>query len=590
MKTKITYPSVVVDSTIRPQDDFFSYVNNPWIAAHAMPASESRWGTFNVLRDQAWHNLNHIYELLQSDETVASGSTEQQARDFYFTAMHADEFAEQHLALIGSCCQKIDAVTNMSELSAIIGELHAMGGNAPWSAYVEVDDTDSSRHIFRIHQAGLALPNRDYYLDTSAKMVTIRNKYSDHLLKLRDLITGLHDDAQIFSHTVISFEQQLAAKSRTNANLREVEKNYHKISFAQLQKDYPRVDWRAYAASLGWNPHGQLSVDQPEFMAFINDQFVEELLGDWKTYLKWHLVAKFYGKVSERFAQFRFEFFGAVLSGTQQILPQWKRAVLVIDEAIGPAVGRLYASNYFPESSKLKVLDIVEQVRSTYSRRLERLAWMAEETKKLAQQKLANTKVLIGYPDEWRDFSKLVVGRQSYLQNIIAAERFDTAYYLHKLTLPTSRDEWLMDPQTVNAYSDSNRLVICFPAAILQPPFFDPAAPSVVNLGGIGTVIGHEFTHGFDDQGYKFDPSGNMREWQTAEDRRQFNSRAQVIIDQADAFEVLPGVRLNGKLVVGESIADLGGIEIAFEAYVTAAKRHSGSAVTTREFQRFFLA
>jgi putative endopeptidase len=290
------------------------------------------------------------------------------------------------------------------------------------------------------------------------------------------------------------------------------------------------------------------------------------------------------GKLSNRLSDLQFSFFGQVLSGTTEIMPLWKRVVLVADQTIGEGTGRLYAERHFPESSKQQVLTLVEDVRTAYSDRISALDWMSDKTKKYALEKLRNMKVLIGYPDAWRDFSKLSIDRESYIANVLAAERYEVAYWLDRLHEPTSRDEWFMTPQTVNAYHDPNRLVICFPAGILQSPFFNAEATYAANMGGIGTVIGHELTHGFDDQGCMYDADGNVRTWQTQQERDAFLEKAQIIVDQADNFEVLPGLNLKGKLVLGESIADLGGLELALHAL----KAKHGGTLNSDELTEFF--
>jgi putative endopeptidase len=558
--TKASLNSYDTDQTVRPQDDFYGYANNSWLRAHPIPESESRWGTFMQLRDEAWQNLRHIYEELQ-DEEFALGSDRQQVRDFYYTGMHFDVLKEAHRQVVDGLFDQVDKASSSSELSAVIGALHAKGIEGPWAYFVDADNLDSSRHAIRFHQAGLTLPDRDYYLEDSDKIRLIRSKFDEHISRVFEHFPRLGDQSVIFD-----FEHGLAEISRSSTALRDVEANYHRATFDQLAKEYPAIDWQAYAKATGWKQNGIISVDQPEFFAYINQQMADRPLDQWKTYLKWRIIMACYGKMSDQMSELKFEFFGKVLAGTTQQMPLWKRVVLATDDAIGQAAGQLYAQRHFPESSKQQVLDLVEKMRTTYAARIKRLDWMSDETKQYALKKLANIKVLIGYPDEWRDFSSLTISRASYLGNALAAEEFDNAFWLARLDQPTSREDWFMDPQTVNAYHDPNRLVICFPAAILQKPFFEPNAPLAANMGGIGTVIGHEFTHGFDDQGCMFDAEGNVRTWQSEAERKAFAKRAQVIIDQADHFEILPGLHLKGGLIIGESIADLGGLEIAFEA------------------------
>lgn len=558
-----------VDPFIRPQDDFYKYVNARWLKAHPIPDSETRWGTFTILRDGAWQAMRSIYEELQSSDYEAN-TIEQQARDFYYTGMHYAEFEAAHLRELRDIFATIDAIASPSELSGVIGQLHALGFSGPWYSYVDTDHDDSKQHIFHFRQSGLLLPNRDYYLEDNNKMKAIREAYAVHASKLHGLLPELAPSSEMLWKTIIDIETAIATISRTPAELRNVENNYHKTTLVELKSTYPAIDFDMYAESLGWQADDKITVDQPEFMAFINEAFTSRPLEDWKLYLKWRLANRCLEELGETFSAVHFEFFGKILSGTKEIQPLWKRVVLAADYTIGDGTGKLYAERHFPESSKKQVLAIVEQIRSTYRERIAQLDWMSDETKTYATKKLDAMKVLIGYPDMWRDFSSLSITRNSYLANVLAAQAHEVRYWLDRLHRPTSRDDWFMTPQTVNAYHDPNRLVICFPAAILQAPFFDPTAPIAANMGGIGTVIGHELTHGFDDKGSQYDADGNVRTWQTKKERAAFDKRAQRIVDQANAFEVLPGLYLKGALVLGESIADLGGVELAFQALQTA--------------------
>lgn len=579
-----TPQTIVFDETVRPQDDFFKYVNGKWLESHPIPESETRWGTFNILRDQAWRALRTIYQDLQTLKPKL-GTIEQQARDFYFAGMHFNEFEKTHRQLITTIYQDIDSIKNTEDLSRVIGTLHALDISGPWHSYVDSDHDDSTKHVFSFRQSGLTLPNRDYYVENTEKMRTIRDAYRLHVQNVYKQFPALGDDATTFWDRLISFETELATISRSSADLRDVEKNYNKMTFADMSSTYSAIDWPTYAASLGWRTTDQISIEQPEFMAFINDSFTSRPLSDWKLYLKWRVTCQNLSKISSNLAQLHFEFFGKILGGSTEIMPLWKRVVMAAEYAIGEGTGRLYAERYFPESSKKQVLSLVDSLRKAYDERLQSLDWMSPATKRHARKKLANMKVLIGYPDTWRDFSGLTITRDSYLGNILAAQKYDVAYWLERLHQPTSREDWFMTPQTVNAYHDPNRLVICFPAGILQAPFFDPNTSLAVNMGGIGTVIGHELTHGFDDQGCMFDAEGNVHTWQTAEERSAFAQKAQIIVDQADAFEVLPGLTLKGNLVLGESIADLGGLELALHAL----KKELNRSDTTEAIKQFLI-
>lgn len=500
--------------SIRPQDDFYRYVNAKWLGDNPIPDSESRWSTFNILRNEAWDALREIYEELQQGN-YEKGTIEQQARDFYYTGMHFTEFETTHLKELQSILATIDATASTKDLASTIGTLHGLGFGGPWSSYVDTDHDDSSVHIFHFRQSGLTLPNRDYYLEDSDKMKAIRTAYAEHAKKLHTALPDLAPDSEILWNTIINFETALARICRPSADLMDVKNNYHKTTLADLKKAYKNINFDAYAEAYGWRPDDKITVDQPEFMTYVNEIFTTRSLEEWKLYLKWRFTNRCLEELGDTFSRFHFEFFGKILAGTKEIQPLWKRVVLAMDYTIGDGTGRLYAERHFPESSKQQVGIIVEQIRETYKDRIRELDWLSDKTKTYAIEKLSNMKVLIGYPDAWRDFSHLSIGRTSYLANVFAAQSYEVRYWLDRLHTPTSRDDWFMTPQTVNAYHDPNRLVICFPAAILQAPFFDSTAPLAANMGGIGTVIGHELTHGFDDQGSQYDAKGNVREWQT---------------------------------------------------------------------------
>lgn len=554
-----------LDPRVRPQDDFFTHVNGQWLKENPIPKSETRWGTFNVLRENSWLAMKAIFEELQAG-TFSAGSIEQQARDFYYTGMHFDELKDSHMQTLRDFLAEVDEMKSTHDISRMIGKLHSLDISGPWSCYVGSDHDDNTKHVLHFHQSGLTLPNRDYYLDTSDKMKKFRHAYEAHLQAVHALIPELATSAGELSDTLINFETAIATISRTPADLRDIENNYHKTPYKTVAATYKSIDWEAYARAFGWETGDHITIDQPEFMEYITTALTERPLNDWKIYLKWRFTSRVFPRICDEFAQLHFNFFGKVLGGSTEIMPLWKRVVLAAEPTLGEATGQLYSKKHFPESSKQQVLEIVEQVRKAYAERIEHLDWMSNKTKKYALKKLENVKVLIGYPDTWRDFTKLPVTKDSYVENVLAAQRFEVQYWFEKLRQPTSRDDWFMTPQTVNAYHDPTRLVICFPAAILQSPFFNPKASPEENLGGIGTVIGHELTHGFDDQGCQFDAIGNVKTWQTKEERDAFAQKAQLIVDHADSFEVLPGLNLRGKLVLGESIADLGGIEIALHA------------------------
>ncbi len=554
-----------LDPKVRPQDDFFSWVNDRWIAEHPIPQDERWIDPFLLLSKKVWGEMHELYEELTIAE-VSPNSVAQQVRDLYYTGMNFDSFEAIHLEIIHKWFADIDAVKDKRQMSVMLGRLDRIGVGVLWAGYVAPDNENASRHIFHLAQPGLILPDHTYYLEQTELMQKIRRAYQRHTEKVYRQFPRLAPDAGTLWRTVWEIEHALAEKCRSKADLRDVGKNYNRTDFAGLLRSYPEVDWVAYADSLGWEVRGDLSVNQPEYLAFVQSQLDAQPLEAWKVYLKWRFLVAHYGKVSERFARLRFEFFGIVLNGTPDMLPLWERVARSVDAYFGEAAGHLYVSRHFPETAKLQVRDMVEQIRQAFAERIGQLDWMGQPTKAKALQKLEAITVLVGYPDEWHDYATLTIRRSSYLANILELEQFHTGYFLDKLCEPVSRSEWFMSPQTVNAYNDPSRLVICFPAAMLQPPFYDSGASPAANMGGIGTIIAHEFTHGFDDRGCNFDAQGTVRNWQTGAERREFSQRALTLRQHANCFELLPGLFLKGNMVIGESIADLGGIEIAYQA------------------------
>ncbi len=570
-------------STHRPQDDFYHFVNQQWIDENPIPDTESRWGTFMALRDQNIDRMQSIYEaLLQKNDLTTS---EKQARDFYISGTTFDQHVGDNQAVLSLWLDRIAAIDSKKGLVQMVGALQRIGIDAPWCVYIDSDEKDASRRILRLHQAQLTLSDREYYLKDDDASKKVRDAYATYFTKMTTELNKVHHSvASLNFDEIIGFETTLAEKLRTNIALRDVEANYHPVSFEQLKTSYPQISWDDYADALHWTSREVISDDQPEVLAYIAQQFEAKTLEEWKRHLAWLLIVRCASYISSRTAEISFALFGTALTGAKSIKPIERRTVLLIDRHMGENVGALYTKKYFPESHKQTVEDMVAEVTKTYHDRIDRLDWMSDNTKQKAHQKLHNMKVLIGYPDKWRSYEGMETQSHSILANILSAEQFNNDYHLGRLAEPNSRDEWHMSPQTVNAYHDPNRLVICFPAGILQAPFFDSTAPLATNYGGIGTVIGHELTHGFDDQGSQFDAEGNVVQWQTDQERAEFMKRAALISDQADSFAVLPEVYLKGALVLGEAIADLGGVELAYEALL----RVSSGKLSDDEKEAFF--
>ncbi len=551
-------------TTIRPQDDFFRHVNAAWLTANPIPASESSWGTFYELRDQSALAIQTIVNELLAATPESLTHDQKLIHSFFSSAFVFDSLAATHKRFIKRIYKDIDAITTPAQLAHHLGVMHRYDATAFWSPYVDHDDKNSQLMVLRLHQSGLTMPNRDYYLDRSTHMKQIREDYHAFHAKAKDHLGHLVPDD---FDTIYAIESQLARAAWTNVKLRDIEKNYNRYTLAQLNRNFG-FDWAEYFNGLGWQtPNDNIVISQPPYLRAVMKLLNNTPLDDIRTYLTWRTLMLCMGWIDQMSADIAFRFFGTSISGVHEMKPTWKRAVMQADGLIiGEALGREYASRYFPESSKQTVLSIVENIREAYHARLDRLTWMSAPTKERAHRKLDAMAVLIGYPNTWKNLSGLQFNDKNLLDTIIRARQFWTDLELAKVGRPPQPEQWEMNAHTVNAYHHPNRLEIVFPAAILQPPFFDPNASYAANCGGIGAVIGHEFTHGFDDQGADFDEYGNTSRWQTIHERKEFDRLASNIVQQADAFETVPGVHLQGKLILGEAIADIGGLELAIEA------------------------
>jgi putative endopeptidase len=446
--------------------------------------------------------------------------------------------------------------------------------------------------MFIVHfdQGGLGLPDRDYYFDPSPRGKEIRDEYLKHVTKMFEL-TGVTESSKS-AQTVFDIETKLAKASLTRLEKRDPNKLYNKMDLKGLQNLSPNMNWSDYFKNIGLPVPGDINVNEPAFFAAVSDLFKELPVSDWKIYLKWNLIHKTANYLPSSIVNQHFEFYGKVLSGSQKIKPRWKRVLASTNESLGMALGKIYAEKYFPPEAKERMIKLVQNLKLSLADRINKLEWMGDSTKKKALEKLEAINVKIGYPDEWRNYSGLVISTNTYLNNVLNSNKFNFDYMLSKLNKPVNRKDWHMTPQTVNAYYNPNMNEICFPAGILQAPFFYKDADDAVNYGGIGVVIGHEITHGFDDQGRLYDKIGNLNEWWTKEDKTKFLSRSEILVDQFNTFKVLDTLHANGKLTLGENIADLGGLNISYYALQKELKNNPAPSKIngfTQE-QRFFLS
>jgi putative endopeptidase len=578
-----------LDKTCKPCEDFYKFAMGGWMKNNPIPAEYPSWGTFTELRD---HNLTAMRTILDSAaaSNAVSGSNERKIGDFYSSCMDTTAIDAAGLNPLAAELAAIDSIKNAKELNAEIAQLHRESIGAAFEFGSSTDFKDSTHDIAEADQGGLGMPDRDYYTRDDDRSKQLRADYIQHVTRIFQLAGDSPDKAAANAKTVMDLETALAKASRTNVELRDPEKNYNKLTMAEMRALTPDWSWEGYFQAVGAPQVPFANIGQPEFFKEMNHQLTATSLADWKTYLRWHLLHANAPTLSDNFVQENFSFYGKTLSGTKEIQPRWKRCVQSTDRNLGEALGEVYVNRYFPPAAKAHAKEMVNNLLAALRSDIPTLSWMGPETKKQALAKLEAFTVKIGYPDKWRDYSKLAVTRTSYNENVRHGREFEQAWQLAKIGQPVDRLEWGMTPPTVNAYYNPTYNEIVFPAGILQPPFYDPKADDAVNYGGMGAVIGHEISHGFDDQGSRFDGAGNLRDWWTADDRKNFDEHAGCVVKQFDAYEVEPGLHQNGKLVLGESIGDLGGITIAYAAYEKSieGKRPPDIDGFTPE-QRFFL-
>jgi predicted metalloendopeptidase len=551
--------------TCKPCDDFYHFVNGGWLKKNPVPPAYPRWGRFNELQER---NREHLREILETArrETSTPGSIEQKIGDFYASCMDESKIESEGIKPLGPEFERIDRIRDAASLQAEIARFQGYGVNALFRFVSTQDAKNSTQVIGGAEQGGLGLPDRDYYTKTDDKSKQIGGQYIEHVAKMLQLAGEQAARAAVEAKTIMGIETKLAEASMTRVERRDPDKTYHKMDLEQLAKLTPNFSWTAFFVESGHPGIGTVDIAQPKFFEVVNSELSAVPLEDWKAYLRWHLVAAAAPALSEPFVEEDFNFNQHVLQGTEEILPRWKRCVATTDRELGFALGQIYVEKYFPPEAKARAQEMVHNLMAALHDDIQTLAWMGPETKKAALAKLEAFTPKIGYPEKWRDYSAYKVDRGPYVLNVVRGNRFEFNRDLSKIGKPLDRTEWGMTPPTVNAYYNPELNEIVFPAGILQPPFFDAQADDAVNYGGIGAVIGHEMTHGFDDQGRKFDALGNLKNWWTDQDLKNYNQRAECVERQFDSYEVMPGLHQNGKLVLGESIADLGGLTIAYRA------------------------
>ncbi len=554
-----------LDQTANPRNDFYQYACGGWMKANPLTDEYSSFGSFDQLAENNRTQIKGLIEDLAKQQTQP-GSIAQKIGNLYNIAMDSAKLNADGVAPIKGYLDKLAALKDRTVLSQEIATMHRDGFGPFFGLYVGADDMNSSMNIAQLFQGGLSLGEREYYLDNDEHTKEIRTKFEEHVAKMFQLAGFTAEASQKAAANVMKIETRLAEASKSAVELRDPYANYNKITVAQLKKEVPGINWDAYFTTIGLKDLQDVNVGQMDEIKAVADMLKKEDLNVLKAYLQWNVINTAASYLSDDFIAQNFDFYGRTLSGTKEMQPRWKRAVSAVNGVLGEAVGQMYTEKYFPAAAKERMIKLVGNLQKALAERIQGLEWMSDETKAKALEKLAAFHVKVGYPDKWKDYSNLEIKNDSYWENIIRSNHFDHDMMIAKAGKPVDKDEWLMTPQTVNAYYNPTTNEICFPAAILQYPFFDMNADDACNYGAIGVVIGHEMTHGFDDQGRQYDKDGNLRDWWTPEDAKNFKERAQVLVDYFSNIEVLPGLKANGELTLGENIADHGGLQVSFLA------------------------
>jgi predicted metalloendopeptidase len=579
-----------MDPAVSPCKDFYAYANG---AFEKVPIP-GEYPAYGVNQEIDERNFAILKDILESSARAGGpkGSVVQRVGDFYAAGMDEASIDRQGLRPLGPWLSRIAALTDANDVVAAIAQSHAQGLNIGFHMEVQVDDKDSTAMIAGFSQGGLGLPERDYYFSAGKEAEEIRAAYVAHIARMLELAGDAPASAKAAAASIMALETKLAKASRTLVDLRDPEKNYNKYLRAALAKLAPGLDWNRYFATIAFpRSESQVLVRQPEFFAAFGGLLASEPAAVWRSYLRWHLVSETANYLSTPFVEERFSFYGKKLSGATELRPRWKRVLAAEDAAIGEDLGRLYVQRAFSPAAKARAQIMVNFHKEAMRERIRAAEWMSQATKVQAYKKLGTMRSKVGYPDKWRDYGKLDLARRPYVLNALAADAFEFQRDLAKLGKPVDRDEWNMTPQTNNAYYEPTLNEMCFPAGILQPPFFDEKADDASNYGALASTIGHELTHGFDDQGRQYDAQGNLKNWWTDADADRFQARAERVARQYDSFEVLPGLHINGHQTLGENIADVGGLRVSYAAFKLATQGKPVAPVDGfTPDQRFFIA
>ncbi len=579
-----------MDRTIDPKADFYRYACGAWLKNNPVPSDKARWSGFDELQERNWRLIRDILEssakTSQSEDRLRT-----QVGDFFASAMETNRIESLRFQPIQQDLKRIDELQQPEQLFQLLADWHRREIGALFRSGVSPDAKNSEVEAFQLRQGGLGLPDRDYYLaEGFAKQ---REAYREHIVRMLTQLGDSTNQAATTAATVLQIETELAQASKSRVDLRNPNANYNKIEINQFSEQTRSLPWRAYFTHLGLPGMKDVIVGQTNFFNTLNTLFQSRPMSDWKGYLRWHLLSDAAPFLHAEIDRMSFDFYGKVLRGQPEQEPRWQRAARVIDSSLGEALGKLYVERHFPPAARKRMTELVSNLRDVFQDRIKNLDWMSEPTRQRALAKFDRFTQKIGHPATFRDYSQVAVRRDDYYGNVQRAQQVDSDRKLTRVGLPVDKAEWHMTPQTVNAYFNPLQNEIVFPAAILQPPFFDLDADDAVNYGAIGVVIGHEITHGYDDQGRQFDAQGNLKDWWEESDAKEFERRAQKLVDQYGTYEALPGLKVNGRLTLGENLADLGGTSIAYEALQRALAKNSANRKAIDGFspeQRFFLS
>jgi putative endopeptidase len=563
-----------MDTKANPRSNFNQFANGNWMKNNPVPSTESRWTSFNVLAERNFELVHTILKNAANDKTAIAGSNNQKIGDFYTIAMDTNKLELDGNKPVINDLAAIDKLTNTTEMMSLLGIMHRKGLSGFFGFGVSTDVKKSDMYTCYLSQSGLGLPDRDYYLKEDEKSKKFRKEYVIHISNMFQLNGVAATEADQTAASILVFETALAKASMTRVERRDPDKTYNKKTMDQLSTEFPNIAWKGYFTETGLltKKYEYFIVGQPLFFAELNTLFASTPLTVLQGYLKWKTISGTSSYLSNKYAQESFRFYSTVLTGTTEQKPRWKKTVNAANGMIGELVAQEYVKVAFSEESKRKVNEMVDNLREAFKIRIQNLDWMSAETKTKALEKLASFNRKLGYPDKWLDYTKLEIAKDSYLANYYRSNMFDFDDNIDKLGKPVDKSEWGMLPQTVNAYYSPQMNEIVFPAAIMQPPFFDPAADDAVNYGAIGAVIGHEFSHGFDDKGSKFDAKGNLNNWWTDADKDKFAARTKVLVNQYNQYKVEDSLTVNGELTLGENIADFAGLTVAYDAYMISLK------------------